>query len=330
MRIVQAADGTWTVVRADGSTITGFASASEASAATDGLVASAGPATVVETSDPEVITAAITATAVEVPARPPDDWFENPNFTDETTAPDPEMPGVRGCPITITDDGRVYGHIALFKTPHRGIKDANVYAPRSAANYSTFRYGKVVTASGKTIPTGPLTVGTNHAPLHMGTQEAIDYYANTGAAVADVAAGEDQYGIWVAGTIRPGASVAQVEALRRSPQSGDWRVENGQHELAASLAVNDPGFGVPNFALAASRVQPLMSTTLDGEPFALVAAGAASLARIQASPWMTAVEPLLQRLEVVEKWMANSDPAIRPLAASAARERLTAALGDGS
>jgi hypothetical protein len=71
------------------------------------------------------------------------------------------------------------------------------------------------------------------------------HYDSTSTVVCDVACGEDEHGIWLAGHIRSGADEATVAALRASALSGDWRMVRGQMELIAALAVNVPGFAVP-------------------------------------------------------------------------------------
>jgi hypothetical protein len=92
----------------------------------------------------------------------------------------------------------------------------------------------------------------------------LAHYEHTGRAIADVNAGEDAYGIWVAGALRPGATDDQVRALRGAPLSGDWRkIGSSGLELVAALAVNVPGFPIP-------RPQGLAA---GGAMQALVAAG---------------------------------------------------------
>ena len=86
----------------------------------------------------------------------------------------------------------------------------------------------------------------------MGTPRAtwasplrIEHYDRTSAAVADIAVGEDEHGIWAAGWMRPGWTEQQAYDLRASDVSGDWReVRPGQMELVAALAVNVAGFPV--------------------------------------------------------------------------------------
>jgi hypothetical protein len=92
----------------------------------------------------------------------------------------------------------------------------------------------------------------------------VQHYDDTRSAVADVNAGEDRHGIWVAGAVRPDATPEQIRALRASAPSGDWRVINGALELIAVCQVNAPGFPVP-------RAECLVAS---GAVTALVAAGA--------------------------------------------------------
>jgi hypothetical protein len=114
------------------------------------------------------------------------------------------------------------------------------------------------------VPVGRLTLGTGHADLSMSAAAASEHYDNTGVAIADVAAGEDEHGIWLAGALRPGATDEQIRALRASPPSGDWRPINGALEMVGVLCVNVPGFPIPR---PRARVAA-------GIPQAIVAAGA--------------------------------------------------------
>ena len=94
---------------------------------------------------------------------------------------------------------------------------------------------------------------TGHAAKSDGPAAAVSHYDNTGTAVADVAAGEDDHGIWVAGAMRPGVSEQQMYNLKATGAlSGDWRRIGGNLELVAALAVNVPGFPIPRVEMAAS------------------------------------------------------------------------------
>ena len=162
----------------------------------------------------------------------------------------PERPGESvawGAPLTVTDDGRVFGHAALWGRCHAGFADRCTVAPRGG-EYGRFLTGSAVPG----VATGPITVGTTHAHLAASPGEAMRHYSDTGRAVADVAVGEDDHGIWVAGRVRAGVSDADVAALRGSSLSGDWRWLGGRLRLVGLLAVNQPGFLVEREALAAS------------------------------------------------------------------------------
>lgn len=189
-------------------------------------------------------------TASAGPVAPPTGWFLDPQLEELT-------------PLTITPEGRIYGHLAAWGTCHTGISGQCVTPPKGGS-YAHYRTGAVLTAEGDLIPTGPITIGTDHAPTHgrMSASAAREHYDNTGTAAADVAAGEDEHGIWYAGAMRPDVTAEQVRALRASALSGDWRLLGGRLQLVAALAVNVPGFPIPR-AVAAS-----------GSPLALVAAGA--------------------------------------------------------
>jgi hypothetical protein len=212
-----------------------------------------------------------TLTASAGPMEPPSAWFVAPELGELT-------------PLTVTADGRIFGHLAAWGTCHTGISGQCVTPPRGG-NYSHYRVGSVLTADGDLVPTGTITMGTGHAPTagRLSAADVMAHYDNTGTAIADVAAGEDAYGIWIAGAMRPDVTELQVRQLRGAALSGDWRLLGGRLQLVAALAVNTPGFPVPR-ALAAS-----------GTPIALVAAGApavAALARRRDDPAAVAAEAL--------------------------------------
>lgn len=189
-------------------------------------------------------------TGVQAPARPPLEWFENPDLSVPTG-------------ITVTPDGRVYGHAALWGTCHIGQAGMCVTPPHEDA-HPYFMTGNVWTEDGASASVGQITVGTTHASLDKNHRAASDHYDNTGTAVADVAVGNDAHGIWVAGSIRPSASGDRIHELRAAGQvSGDWRRIGGALRLVGLLAVNVPGFPVPK----------LRTTYASGQQLALVAAG---------------------------------------------------------
>lgn len=183
----------------------------------------------------------------------PADWFKDPKFAKDDTRmrKDPNT-GSLGCPLTVTDDGQVYGHLATWGTCHIGFDGQCIDPPHSKTAYAYFMTGETCLDDGERVPVGNITIGGGHAPPRLGLKPALAHYDSTSAVVADVTCGEDEFGIWVAGWIRPGADDDMVTALRASALSGDWRRAGSGLELVAALAVNVPGFGIPRTQIAAS------------------------------------------------------------------------------
>ena len=193
-----------------------------------------------------------------IPVAPPKDWFNNPKLDKAT-------------PLTIDDEGRVLGHIAAWHVDHIGMT-SGTRPPRSRSNYAYFHTGIIRTEDGDDVPVGQLTLAGGHAGLEASADEAVRHYDDTASAFADVHAGEDAYGIWVAGSLRPGTTPEQIRAARASAPSGDWRPIKGRLELVAVCQVN-----VPGFPIARARVA-------SGQVMALVAAGANTLAQLKYDP----------------------------------------------
>lgn len=191
------------------------------------------------------------------PVHPPREWFSAPTLTGPT-------------PLQVTAEGRVFGHLALWETCHTGYAGQCVTPPASDTGYAYFRTGALLTAEGEEVPVGALTVDTMHAPSRASAKASLAHYDHTGTAAAWVAAGEDEYGIWVSGALRSDASEEQVAVLRSSPLSGDWRRIGTSMELVAALAVNVPGFPVP-------RTRALVAS---GSMQSLVAAGMVAPSRV--------------------------------------------------
>ena len=188
-------------------------------------------------------------TAAAIPTAPPEAWFKDPALAGPTA-------------LVVEDDGRVYGHIAAWGTCHIGQIGKCVEPPTSPSNYAYFRTGALRTAEGTSVAVGHLTMGTGHAGPRDSANAAAEHYDNTGTVFADVAAGEDAYGIWVAGSLRPGITPEQVRVARSAPISGDWRTIRGSLELVGALAVNVPGFPVPRpqGLLASGEVKSLQAS----------------------------------------------------------------------
>jgi 2'-5' RNA ligase len=195
-------------------------------------------------------------TASGGPDLPPVEWFTDPGLDGPT-------------PLQIDpESGRIFGHIATWGTCHIGISKRCTPPPRSKSDYAYFNVGALRALEDdavRTVGVGHLTMNTGHASLSASMAETMAHYDNTGTVAADVAAGEDRHGIWVAGRLRPELPEEDVHRLLAAPPSGDWRSRDGALELVGVLAVNVPGYPVPRARVASGAPET---------PFALVAAGA--------------------------------------------------------
>lgn len=177
-------------------------------------------------------------------------WFENPQLEQVTLT-------------TVTPEGRVYGHLAQWESCHIGVAGACTAPPASPSNYAFFHTG-VLETDGGDVPVGHLTMGLGHIDIRASAAAATAHYDQSDAVVADVVVGEDAFGIWFSGALRPNLDDDKRREFRATGSlSGDWRKIGGQYELVGAVVVGVPGFPVPNLAIAASG----------GIQTALVAAG---------------------------------------------------------
>lgn len=208
----------------------------------------------------------------------------------------------------ISDDGEVYGYVAPWGVCHTGYHGECVTTPRSASGYAHFLTGYVVCDDGTEVATGPLTLGAGHADLSLSYAGTVDHYDNVCSAFADITCGEDEFGVWFHGALRPNVSPDMIRVARGSALSGDWRPVGNSLEMVAALAVNSPGFPIPRARVASS-----------GRLMALVSAGLpADRRRWAGSP--AEVEAAVEAAEAMERRVA----ALEAMAASSARKRLDA------
>ena len=188
-----------------------------------------------KTGGPSVVLTAAAAPTL------PGKWFTNPGLTAPT-------------PLTITEEGRLFGHLAGWDTCHIAEPEGPgvcTAPPMSTTDYAYFHLGEVITTEGP-VNVGQISLGGGHARDGMSSRAAAAHYDSTSTAVADICVGEDEFGIWFAGAVRPGITEDQIAELRGAKLSGDWRRIGHGLELVAALAVNVPGFPVPRTSLAAS------------------------------------------------------------------------------
>jgi len=186
---------------------------------------------------------------------PPQEFFNTPEPDTAT-------------PMTYEDDGRVYGHPALWGSCHRGFMggafEQCVTPPRSKTDYSQFHLGHIITAEGERVAIGKITFDTDHAPLTSDVVAASRHYDNTGSVGAYVRATNGKLGPWFSGVLKPDLAPEGLVALRANPLSGDWRSLNGNLEMVAALAVPVPGFPIPQLALSAAIEGGVQALILPG------------------------------------------------------------------
>lgn len=168
------------------------------------------------------------------PVAPPKKWFGQQALTTPT-------------PVKITEEGQIYGHVAVFGVDHIGYDKISRQAPKSACDYAFFKQGEVITADGNTVKTGVITAGLSHAGANEDAHGAATHYDDITYGLADVAIYEDAIGIQIAGALRPDVTLAQARALRASNFSPDWRPvkQKGRFgkklEMVALMACNLSG-----------------------------------------------------------------------------------------
>lgn len=177
-------------------------------------------------------------------------------------------------PITVTDNGEIFGHVASHDVCHVGIPGECVTAPMSSRGYVDFHRYPIMTSSGE-VMAGRITVGhsqhvcacencrgrnDDHACLNLDAHGSISHHDQM-STVAWVCAGEDttNNAIWVHGVINPKASVDDLAVLTRRKVSGDWRPIAGNSELVEVLALSREreGFPLPRARMSAGRVSAL-------------------------------------------------------------------------
>jgi hypothetical protein len=166
---------------------------------------------------------------ITAPVAPPSSWFSDPVLTGPV-------------PLTVTDDGRLFGHVALWKSCHRGF-DSCTPPPRApGGDYSHFHTGTVVAEDGARVSVGNITVDSGHADLTEGAFGAKEHYDNSGWCGADVVCGEDEFGIWMAGALRSDITPDKIRSLMACDVSGDWRAIDGKLRLIGLASIPVPGF----------------------------------------------------------------------------------------
>lgn len=156
--------------------------------------------------------------------------------------PEPDEP----TPLTLTEDGRVFGHLFVKGSCHVGFQHRCLMPQPSPTNYAHFNIAPVPTVEGEDVLVGQLTMDTDHAAVAPGVtaDDVWRHYSDTGCAVADVRLTNGRFGGWVSGALRD-VGEATARTLKAAKMSGDWRKKNGRLDLIGVLMVNVPGYEVP-------------------------------------------------------------------------------------
>jgi hypothetical protein len=185
----------------------------------------------------------LTLAASRAPVAPPSAWFRNPNLAGLT-------------PLTVTDEGRVYGHVAGWDSCHEGVIGQCVRPPRSKSGYAKFHTGVMHTSDGREVPVGKLTIMGGHAPTRgISEKQARAHYDDVATVAAYIRCGEDRFGIWLAGVLRNGVTGELLRDVRANGPSGDWR----RGELVAVHCVPDQGFPIVRANVRPAEAEPVLA-----------------------------------------------------------------------
>lgn len=257
-------DGSWIAhflkYEIGGVTGTPFPGFEDASIILEGTASSASSDTPAAAAASSVVRASLS-----VPPRPPRSWltlaeprigepFLDDLLGDDVLIEQLDRDGTAvavACPLTIRDDGLVYGHLTYWGQCHVADPWGSgrcATAPASLTQYRGFMAGETECDDGTRIPTGVFTVGCEHSSA-FDVHGVQDHLAHAGLGWAAVRVIDGEHGPWACGTLRPSVTEAQVRLLRSLSLSGEW-IGN---ELAGVLAVNRGGLPVQR-ALAASAL----------------------------------------------------------------------------
>jgi hypothetical protein len=166
---------------------------------------------------------------------------------------------------------------------------------------------------------------------YAAAQAKAHYDGGYGAVqVADVRCGEDDFGVWMAGSLCPlhsedfpqGPTAEQIRHFRSQDISPDWRKIAGKLHMLALLAVPVGGFPVARESLVASGHAEIVDLNAvraglgkDSEIISLVAAG-----RVHRS---TEADRIARLERIVDGWIEAEEYAKRTAALTALQEMVS-------
>ncbi|MFV2104709.1 phage minor head protein [Micromonospora sp. LOL_024] len=251
------------------------------------------------------------------PLYPPCGWFDDPGLSELT-------------PITVTADGRVFGHLADNDCHLSFLTGGQCVLPPAEGGFDWFHRPEIMTAEGDVVAVGHITAGTGHADLAASAASAVAHYDDTGTQVAVVRAGRDAHGTWVAGSLVPEATEGQVQLLRRSPLSGDWRWIGGARQLVAALCVNVGGFPVVRGRSSGGRAYAMVASGWAGWKPTGPAAGRRNAAELSPVVLDAAVRRAVAAGFAAERQRVATAATADRIAATIGRDRKTLVAGLGA
>jgi hypothetical protein len=158
-------------------------------------------------------------------------------------------------PMTILEDGSVFGHIAPWDSCNRGVRGRCLPPPKSKTNYAQFHTVPIRTSEG-TLRVGKIVMGEGHADAQGNIQVTRAFYDRAGSTVAQGRAHEDEWGVFFSGVIGPGVTPEQAVEFFSMPPSGHWSEHRPTRssELIAVAAVNVQGHPTPGPDLVLNQV----------------------------------------------------------------------------
>jgi hypothetical protein len=238
----------------------------------------------------------------------------------------PATPDTGLVPITVTDDGRVFGHIATHDVCHLGIPGVCMTAPVDLSAYDRFHRYQLTGVDGEPIAVGRITYGAgqhigdcsccrgndDHACSQLSMGGAIAHHDQL-ATVAWVRAWEDtaNNAIRVAGVLADNVTVDQIDALARGRVSGDWRSVSGELALVEVLTLSRerPGFPLPRARMAAGQTMSLTAAGTVRRP-ALSADTGTGL--VDYEQLATKIVEVLAKTGVIAPAAAAGEPVVEP------------------
>lgn len=148
--------------------------------------------------------------------------------------------------FTITDEGRMLGHLFTWESCHRSFAGARCETPlflRSDPDFSDFHVGEAALEGGGRVRVGVLTFAEIHAPDARGLspEQMTQLMENTGTQLGPVRLHVDRFGLQASGQLWADTDPTQAARCLAGFPSYDARRMSGRWRLFGLHVVNTPG-----------------------------------------------------------------------------------------